>query len=112
VVRHYALYIHIHKYTCKSLSFSLSRFLSLLALSPPTLSLSSDISSIDHLVMREFVSGSPRYHLAIKGVREQFVVLEQRFRAHNQRYTLPGISVSMRDRAQETCACEFYSQQR
>jgi len=41
----------------------------------------SDISSIDHLVMREFVSGSPRYHLAIKGVREQFVVLEQRFRA-------------------------------
>jgi len=27
----------------------------------------SDISSIDHLVMREFVSGSPRYHLAIKG---------------------------------------------
>jgi len=40
----------------------------------------SDISSINHLVMREFVSGSPRYHLAIKGVREQFVVLEQRFR--------------------------------
>jgi len=38
----------------------------------------SDISSIDHLVMREFVSGSPRYHLAIKGVREQFVVLEKR----------------------------------
>ena len=37
----------------------------------------SDISSIDHLVMREFVSGPPRYHLAIKGVREQFVVLEQ-----------------------------------
>jgi len=37
----------------------------------------SDISSIDHLVMREFMSGSPRYHLAIKGVREQFVVLEQ-----------------------------------
>jgi len=37
----------------------------------------SDISSIDHLDMREFVSGSPRYHLAIKGVREQFVVLEQ-----------------------------------
>jgi len=26
------------------------------------------------------VSGSPRYYLAIKGVREQFVVLEQRFR--------------------------------
>ena len=37
----------------------------------------SDISSIDHLVMREFVSGPPRYHLAIKGVREQFVVVEQ-----------------------------------
>jgi len=37
---------------------------------------SSDTSSIDHLVMREFVSGPPRYHLAIKGVREQFVVLE------------------------------------
>jgi len=30
---------------------------------------SSDISSIDHLIMREFVSGPPRYHLAIKGVR-------------------------------------------
>ena len=30
-------------------------------------------SSIDHLVMREFVSRPPRYHLAIKGVREQFV---------------------------------------
>ena len=38
---------------------------------------SSDISSIDHLIMREFVSGPPRYHLAIKGVREQFVVVEQ-----------------------------------
>ena len=25
----------------------------------------SDTSSIDHLVMREFVSGPPRYHLAI-----------------------------------------------
>ena len=37
----------------------------------------SDISSIDHLVMREFVSGPPRYHLAIKGVREQFVAVEQ-----------------------------------
>jgi len=30
----------------------------------------SYISSIDHLVMREFVSGPPRYHLAIKGIRE------------------------------------------
>ena len=29
-----------------------------------------------------------------------------------KRYTLPGISVSMKDRAQETCACEFYCQQR
>ena len=29
-----------------------------------------------------------------------------------ERFTLPGISVSMRDRAQETCACDFYSQQR
>ena len=37
----------------------------------------SDTSSIDHLVMREFVSGPPRYHLAFKGVREQFVVLDQ-----------------------------------
>jgi len=37
----------------------------------------SDTSSIDHLVMREFVSGPPRYHLAIRGIREQFVVLEQ-----------------------------------
>jgi len=37
----------------------------------------SDTSSIDHLVMREFVSGPPRYHLAIKGVREQFVILDQ-----------------------------------
>ena len=39
----------------------------------------SDISSIDYLVMREFVSGPPRYHLAIKGVREQFVVLPHIF---------------------------------
>jgi len=30
----------------------------------------SDISSIDHLALREFVSGPPRYHLAIKGVRK------------------------------------------
>jgi len=37
----------------------------------------SDTSSIDHLVMREFVSGPPRYHLAIKGVREEFVILDQ-----------------------------------
>jgi len=37
----------------------------------------SDTSSIDHLVMREFVSGPPRYHLTIRGIREQFVVLEQ-----------------------------------
>ena len=37
----------------------------------------SDISSIDHLALREFVSGPPRYHLAIKGVREQFVIVEQ-----------------------------------
>jgi len=37
----------------------------------------SDISSIDHLVMREFVSGPPRYHLTIKGVREQLLVVEQ-----------------------------------
>ena len=34
-------------------------------------------SSIDHLVMRKFVSGPPKYHLAIKGVRDQFAVLEQ-----------------------------------
>jgi len=27
--------------------------------------------------MREFVSGPPRYHLVIKGVREQFVILNQ-----------------------------------
>ena len=37
----------------------------------------SDISSIDHLIMREIASGPPRYHLGIKGVREQFVVVEQ-----------------------------------
>jgi len=37
----------------------------------------SDTSSIDHLVMREFVSRPPRYHLALKGVREQFVILNQ-----------------------------------
>jgi len=37
----------------------------------------SDTSSIDHLVIREFVSGPPRCHLAIKGVREQFVILDQ-----------------------------------
>jgi len=30
----------------------------------------SDTSSIEHLVMREFASGPPRYHLAIKGVRD------------------------------------------
>ena len=41
------------------------------------ISTNSDISSIDHLIMRQFVSGPPRYHLAIKGVREQFVVVEQ-----------------------------------
>ena len=33
--------------------------------------------SIDHLVMRDFVSGPPKYHLTIKGIHEQFVVLEQ-----------------------------------
>ena len=44
----------------------------------PTLCMGeSDISSIDHLTLREFVSGPPRYHLVIKGVREQFVVVEQ-----------------------------------
>jgi len=37
----------------------------------------SDTSSIDHLVMREFVSGPPRYHLPIMGICEHFVVLEQ-----------------------------------
>jgi len=37
----------------------------------------SDTSYIDHLVIRESVNGSPRYHLLIKGVREQFVHLEQ-----------------------------------
>jgi len=37
----------------------------------------SDTSSIDHLVIRDFMSGPPRYHLAIKGVREQFVILDQ-----------------------------------
>jgi len=37
----------------------------------------SDTSSIDHLVIREFVSGWPRYHFDIKGLHEQFVVLEQ-----------------------------------
>ena len=35
----------------------------------------SDTSSIDDLVMREFVSGPPGYRLAIRGIREQFVVL-------------------------------------
>ena len=39
------------------------------------LCISSDTSSIDHLVMKEFVSG----HLAIKGVREQFVVFRTEF---------------------------------
>ena len=34
------------------------------------LCVSSDTSCIDHLVMREFVSGPPRYHLAIRGIRE------------------------------------------
>ena len=44
----------------------------------PTLCMGeSDISSIDHLALREFVSGPPRYHLAIKRVREQFVIVEQ-----------------------------------
>ena len=37
----------------------------------------SDTSSINHLVMRESVSGPPRYHLAIKMVCEQFVILDQ-----------------------------------
>jgi len=31
---------------------------------------------MDH-VMREFVSGPSRYHLGIKGIREQFVVSEK-----------------------------------
>jgi len=35
----------------------------------------SDTPPINHLVMREFVCGPPSYHLAIKGVRVQFVVL-------------------------------------
>jgi len=35
---------------------------------------------LSHVVMREFVRGPPRYHLAIRGIREQFVVLEQEFR--------------------------------
>jgi len=34
----------------------------------------SDISSIDHLVTRKFVSGLPGYHLGIDGVREQLVI--------------------------------------
>jgi len=33
--------------------------------------------SMDHLVIRKFVCRPPRYHLAIKGVCEQFVVLGQ-----------------------------------
>ena len=37
----------------------------------------SDTSSIDHLVMRKFVSGPRRYHKLNKGVREQFVILNQ-----------------------------------
>jgi len=37
----------------------------------------SATSSIDHLVIREFVIGPPRYNLAIRGIREQFMVLEQ-----------------------------------
>jgi len=36
----------------------------------------SDTSSIDHLIMREFVGGAPRYHSSIRGVGEQFVGLE------------------------------------
>jgi len=36
--------------------------------------------SIDHLVMREFVSGLPRYHCPIKQVREQFAVFITEFR--------------------------------
>jgi len=36
----------------------------------------SDTSFIYHLVMREFVSGQLRYHLATKGIRDQFVALE------------------------------------
>jgi len=39
--------------------------------------MTSDTASIDHLVIKEFVNGPPRYHVAIEGVREQFVVLEQ-----------------------------------
>jgi len=37
----------------------------------------SDASSIDHLVMKELVSAPPRYHSVIKGVGEQFVILDQ-----------------------------------
>ena len=50
----------------------------------------SDISSIDHLIMREFVSGPPRHHLAIKGVREQFVVVEQNSGPYNFRIRFLG----------------------
>jgi len=32
---------------------------------------------ISRFLWLKFVSGPPRYHLAIKGVREQFVVVEQ-----------------------------------
>jgi len=39
---------------------------------------SNDTSSIDHLVMREFVSGPPRYHWAIRGIRERFTPLRSR----------------------------------
>ena len=38
----------------------------------------SDISSINHLVTRKFVSGLVGYHLGIDGVREQLVIWHSR----------------------------------
>ena len=62
---HYVYYVYIFTYVCVYVYTCTHTYTH------------SDISSIDHLALREFVSGPPRYHLAIKGVREQFVIIEQ-----------------------------------
>lgn len=44
----------------------------------------SGTSCIGHLVTRTFVSGSLRYYWSIRGIREQFVVLEQSSELQNR----------------------------
>ena len=72
-----SVYIYTYIYICNCIHIHIHIYIYVYVFIYIYIHIYSDISSIDHLVMREFVSRSPRYHLAIKGVREQFVVLEQ-----------------------------------